>query len=412
MDVREPQKHLDSLLIKPAGPDCNMACSYCFYLKKSRLFPGTQVHRMSETVLEETVRQVLSQDCPGVSIGWQGGEPTLMGLSFFEKAVQFEKRYGYGKTVGNGLQTNGILIDARWARFLRTYNFLVGLSLDGPEHIHDHYRAVRGGQNSWSRVVNSAKRLLDSDVEVNALTVVNDYSSQFPEDIYAFHKSLGLTYMQFIPCVEMDPFDPTRAASFSVSPERYGDFLCTLFDLWMANFRRGKPTTSIRFFDSVLYAYADLPPPECTLLPTCGVYVVVEHNGDVFSCDFFVEEPWNLGNVLTGNLKDMLNSPTQAKFGHMKWALPAPCLRCEWLKQCQGGCTKDRIRDPRDGGLNHLCQSYKMFFDHADGRLTELTQQWKWGESRGNQTVKVGRNEPCPCGSGEKYKKCCGALLN
>ena len=396
-----------------------MACQYCFYLQKSGLFSGSKVHRMSGAILEETIRQVMSQPGATASIGWQGGEPTLMGLPFFEKAIEFEKRYGFGKTVGNGLQTNGILIDGPWAQFLKKYKFLVGLSLDGPEHVHNHYRVLQGGQNTWSRVVDKANLLLDAGVEVNALTVVNDYSVQFPHEIYDFLKALGLTYMQFIPCVETDPQNPAQAAPFSVSSEKYGYFLSVLFDLWMADFVDNSPTTSIRFFDSVFFSYVDLLPPECTLLPACGVYVVVEHNGDVFSCDFFVDPKWKLGNILEGDLTEMLNSRRQSAFGKMKSALPEPCQAGNWLKYCQGGCTKDRIRDSRDQGVSHFCLSYKMFFEHADVELQQLSQRWKWEQTQLSEKnvlqkpkkMKAGRNDPCPCGSGKKYKKCCGAYL-
>jgi uncharacterized protein len=371
------RKKLDSILVKPAGPDCNMSCKYCFYLEKSSLFPEGKTHRMNEEVLEEMVKQVMAHGEQQVSFSWQGGEPTLMGLPFFEKAVEFEKRYGRGHSVGNGLQTNGILIETAWAKFLKKYRFLVGLSLDGPEHIHDHYRLLRNGKGSWSRVVDRAKLLLDRDVEVNALTVLNDYSVEFPEEIYDFHKSLGLNHMQFIPCVETDPKNPARAASFSVAAPKYGQFLCRLFDLWQADFKENMPTTFVRFIDSVFFSYVGFSPPECTLLKECGVYVVVEHNGDVYSCDFFVEPEWKLGNVMENDLLHMLNSQNQKKFGRMKAELPKDCRKCQWLRYCRGGCTKDRIRDPQDQGLNHFCQSYKMFFEHADNRLKSMAEDWK-----------------------------------
>jgi uncharacterized protein len=289
------KKPIDSVLIKPAGPDCNMACTYCFYLEKKRLFDKTKIHRMSEDILKETVRQAMTQGGTQVSFAWQGGEPTLMGLPFFKKAVEFQKRFGRAQSVGNGLQTNGILIDRDWADFMKAYNFLVGLSLDGPEHIHNRYRFMKAGGGSWQHVVASAKRMRDADVALNALIVVNDYSVKFPQEIYEFHKDLGLTHMQFIPCVEPDPKDHKKAAPFSVPPEAYGAFLCALFDQWMADFANGVPATSIRYFESLLYGYVGMPAPQCTLLPTCGVYTVVEHNGDVYSCDFFVEPEWRLG---------------------------------------------------------------------------------------------------------------------
>ncbi len=414
------RKKLDSVLIKPAGPDCNMACAYCFYLEKSGLFPESRIHRMSDKVLEETVRQVMTQGQKQVSFSWQGGEPTLMGLSFFEKAVELQQKFGRGHLVGNGLQTNGLLIDEKWARFLRRYSFLVGLSLDGPEHIHDRYRLLRNGKGSWSRVVDKAKLLLDSGVEVNALIVLNDHSVLFPDEIYEFHKSLGLNYMQFIPCVELDSDDPGQVASFSVPPQKYGEFLSKVFDLWLADFKDELPTASVRFFDSVLFSYAGLTPPECTLHEECGVYVVIEHNGDVYSCDFFVEPNWKLGNVIENNLAALLNSEKQAEFGRMKAALPPECRECQWQIYCRAGCTKERLHNPQDRTLNYLCPSYKMFFRHADKRLSQMADEWRRQqmlagiprmmnlEPGAQTTQKIGRNDPCPCGSGKKYKKCCG----
>ena len=370
------KKLLNSVLIKPAGPDCNLACAYCFYRDKGVLFPGAQVHRMSEGVLEETIRQVMSQAVPA-SIGWQGGEPTLMGLPFFQKAVELQIRYGRGKCIGNGFQTNGLLIDEAWAAFLSKYRFLVGLSLDGPEHVHDHYRRFAGGQKTWQKTVEAAERLLDAGVAVNALSVVNDYSARFPDEIYGFLKSLGLVHMQFIPCVETDAEDRSKAAPFSASAETLGRFLCRIFDLWLADFRDGAPTTFIRWFDSVFYRYVDREPPECDFLAECGSYLVIEHNGDVYACDFFVEPVWKLGNVMDKKLVHMLNSARQREFGRLKSDLPAPCSGCKWHSVCRGGCTKDRLRDPRDAGLNHFCEAFKAFFVHTDEKLKTLSREWK-----------------------------------
>lgn len=332
---------------------------------------------MSEEILEEIIKQALYQSPGEISFGWQGGEPTLMGLPFFEKAVRLQAYHGKGKLIGNGLQTNGILVDKTWAKFLKEFHFLVGLSLDGPEHIHNRYRVLSAGQGSWSMVVNKAKLLLDAAVAVNSLIVVNNYSVRFPEEIYNFHKNLGLNNMQFIPCVERDPENPLLAAPFSAPPEEYGKFLCKLFDLWFGDFKDGRPTTFIRFFDSLFFLYVDKEPPDCTLQAECGTYLVVEHGGDVYSCDFFVDDAWKLGHIREGRLIHMLNSSRQNKFGLQKAQLPEICKKCRWLKYCRGGCPKDRLRDPRDNGLNHFCQSFKMFFEHAHRRLSALAEKWK-----------------------------------
>jgi uncharacterized protein len=406
------EKPLANVLVKPAGADCNLACTYCFYRAKEAAPRRTENSRMSVQVLEEMIRQILSGPEKEISIGWQGGEPTLMGLPFFYKAVEFQERYGRGKIIGNGLQTNGLLLDKKWFKLFTDYGFLVGLSLDGPEHIHDRYRRFAGGKGSWAQVGDQAKRMLDEGVAVNALAVVTDYSSLYPEEIYGFLKGLGFTYMQFIPCVETDPDNPQRAAFFSASPAEYGNFLCRVFDLWLADFSGGRPTTSIRFFESLLYLYAGFPAPECTLLAECGSYGVMEHNGDFYSCDFFVEPRWKLGNILSEPMTSLLNSPRQTEFGKRKAELPGACGDCPWKAKCRGGCVKDRIRDPRDKNLNHFCESFKMFFTHADPYLCRLAAQGKVAREalarvEPPEGIKTGRNEPCPCGSGRKYKKCC-----
>ena len=372
-----PLNKISSLLVKPAGPDCNLDCTYCFYLEKKKEFPESITHRMSVNVLEELIKQAMTQGGPHVSFAWQGGEPTLMGLPFFKQAVDFQLKYCGNKTVSNGLQTNGILLTKEWAKFLKDYNFLVGLSLDGPEHIHNRYRLTKGQKGSWENVYESARMLINQGVETNALTVVNDYSVQFPEEIYKFHKALGLNFMQFIPCVETDPSHPSQAASYSVSAEKYGDFLIKVFDLWYAEIKNGIESTSVRYFDSVFHKYVNLVPPDCTLMKQCGVYLVVEHNGNIYSCDFFVENEWKLGNILNGGLNEMLNSPKQIKFGKMKAKMPKECYSCIWLSKCYGGCTKDRLRDPADHGSNHFCLSYKIFFEHADEKFKHLARQWR-----------------------------------
>lgn len=368
---------LTSVLVKPAGPDCNLDCTYCFYLRKAGLFPETPRHRMSDEVQEELIRQVMQQSGDSVSIAWQGGEPTLMGIDFYKRAVELEKKYGHGQTVGNGLQTNGTLLNQEWAEFLRDNNWLVGISMDGPEYIHNRYRLDKAARGTHKKVEENARMLLENGVAVNVLATLNDYSVQFPDEIYHYFKSLGLTWMQFIPIVETDPHDPSRAAPFSVTAKKYGEFLCRMFDLWLADFRDGKPTTQVRHFDSVFYPYVGLQAPECTMMKECGVYVVIEHNGNVYSCDYFVEPKWKLGNIMDQRIINMLNSKKQLAFGAAKAVLPAECRRCPWLTKCYGGCTKDRIKDPLDNHKPRFCTSYKMFFAHADSTMRMLAEQWK-----------------------------------
>jgi len=411
-------RQLECVLVKPAGPDCNLACDYCFYLPKGHLFPESAEHRMRPTVLEETIRQVMQDGAPQVVFSWQGGEPTLMGVEFFERVIELEKRYGQdGQVVGNGLQTNGMLIDDRWASLLREGRFLVGLSLDGPEHVHDHFRKARGGQPTWNRVVSAARRLAEAEVEVNALAVVTEYSARSPREIYHFFKDLNLCQMQFIPCLERAVEDSDSPAPFSVGPEQFGEFLCTLFDCWREDFKEGEPTTFVRWFDSVFATYVNVPPPECTLLEECGSYLVVEHNGDVFCCDFFVDAAHRLGNVRQHSLRELLNSPQQAEFGRRKARLAPQCRDCPWLEHCRGGCPKERWGSNDQPYPSRLCRAYQMFFEHADSWYQEQACAWLQAQARQiaapvgvapESASRIGRNDPCPCGSGFKYKRCCG----
>jgi len=368
---------LNSVLIKPAGPDCNLDCAYCFYLEKSALFHQTPVHRMNPAVQEELIRQVMQQSGDNVSLAWQGGEPTLMGLDFYKRAIELEKKYGHNQMVGNGLQTNGLLLDKNWASFLKEYDWLVGISLDGPEHIHNRYRLDKGQKGTHQRVEENAIMLRQEGVAANAMCVLTSYSVQFPDELYAYYKSLGYTFMQFIPIVETDKDNPAKAAPFSVTAEDYGRFLVRMFDLWLADFRDGVPTTSIRHFESVFHSYVGMEAPECTMMKECGPYVVVEHNGNVYSCDFFVEPKWKLGNIMHDRIINMLNSKTQQTFGAAKAVLPRECRQCSWLRNCYGGCTKDRIKDPEDHRKPRFCTSYKMFFKHADPTLKQMAEQWK-----------------------------------
>ena len=412
------QNDLTAILIKPAGPDCNLACTYCFYREKADLFRETARHRMSDQVLEATMKQMMRLSSRHISLGWQGGEPTLMGLDFFERALAYQIQYGRGKIVGNSLQTNGRLIDAAWARFLKKYNFLVGISIDGPAGIHNIYRTKKNGDGSFDDTLRAVHILKDHGVTINALTVVNDRTARCPEEIYNTLKTLGFSYHQYIPCSEPAPRLSSDRAPFSVSAESYGAFLVTLFDLWFDDFEDGVPTTSIRLFDALLEKHMGAPPSECTLLETCGIYLVVEHNGDVFPCDFFVDEETRLGNLLVTPIEDLFQSQKMKDFGAEKRRLGAPCLACEWRTLCRGGCPKERPLSEGDASVNYYCSVYKMLFAHAESRLkqTAETLERRAVEARRTEVaaalksgvLSVGRNEACPCGSGRKFKRCCG----
>jgi uncharacterized protein len=404
-----------TVLVKPAGADCNLDCGYCFYLDRAGVVrPGfqpewgfTRLHgrKMSPDILRTMVRQVMQGGGDQLAFGWQGGEPLLMGVEFFRLAVDFQRQYGRtGQTVGNGLQTNGTLITDEWCALFTETAWLVGLSLDGPEHVHDRYRRCRNGDGTYRRVRKAAELLTQKKVEFNALSVVNEYSARFPEEIYRHHKDLGIRHMQFIPCVERDATDASKAAPFSVEANALGRFMIAIFDLWKADFREGLPTTQVRWFDSYFYSYVNMPPPECTLQKECGRYVVVEYDGDVYSCDFFVEPEWRLGNIMTDDLTQMLNCSRQREFGRRKAVLPLPCRACSWLSRCQGGCPKDRMRDPTDLGRNHFCEAFKAFFAHADKDFRNLADGWR----KQQRAIAARRKDACPCGSGLRYKDCCG----
>ena len=375
-------KPLNSVLVKPAGPDCNLNCTYCFYLEKSELYSDVKTHRMGSETLETLIRQVMAQSGTHITFTWQGGEPTLMGIDFYKNVIELQKKYGQGKVVGNGLQTNGMLLDEKWAAFLAEHNFLVGLSIDGPKHVHDHYRKLSNGNPTWERVHQSLSVLNKHGVAVNAMSCVTSYSSEYAEEIYNFFKSEGFEWMQFIPIVETSRNGKKYAADFSVRADDYGYFLIDLFDLWVNDFVNGEPTTHIREFESLFFTYVGMQPPECYMQPECGTYPTVEHNGDVYACDFFVEEKWKLGNIHQSNLIDLLNSQKQQRFGKMKAVLPAKCKRCSWYRHCFVGCTKDRVKDIRDSGMPRFCLSTKMLLEHADSFYKELAQKWHDKQNR------------------------------
>ena len=332
---------------------------------------------MSDNILHESIRQVMRGGNQVVNFSWQGGEPTLMGIPFFEKAISYQQQYQIpGQIVINGLQTNGLLIDHEWAKILSEEKFLVGLSIDGPQHIHNRYRLLKGGAPSWERVCRAGDILLENNVDINVMSVVNDHSAQFPKEIYDFHKLNNLIHMQFIPCLEFETQDRDQVTSYSVNNMDYGEFLCRLFDCWIADFQDGLPSTFIGFFDSVLHTYIEEQPPECTLLEECGLYIIVEHNGNVYSCDFFVNDDNYLGNIKDDLLHDLLNSEKQTRFGEVKKNLQDECINCPWLSHCFGGCPKDRIIKPAGHTTPYFCESFKMFFEHANSTLKTISNRW------------------------------------
>jgi len=402
-----------SLLIKPASGDCNLHCTYCFYHERpSDPYREGRKRRMTPQTLEMLIQQGMALDRRQATFGWQGGEPTLCGLDFFQHVVALQQKYGTsGQAVSNGLQTNGLLLDADWARFLREYNFLLGVSLDGPAPLHDHYRQYVHGAPTHARV-REVLRLLDAyHVEYNILSVVNDVTGSHGAEIYDYLVGEGFHFLQFIPCVERDPLTG-QPTPFSVRPEQFGDFLCEVFDRW---YHGGEPEVSIRDFDAILAVYLGQEAPLCCYQEQCGGYLVVEYNGDLYPCDFFVQEDLRLGNLSTLPLAKAFESADLRRFAQAK-ATPRPeCTACAWLALCRQGCP--RFVGPWSGNRHYLCRAYQQFFAHSHDKFLALRDRIL--ARMGTPSEKyppdprrpVGRNDPCPCGSGKKYKNCCGRRI-
>jgi uncharacterized protein len=370
---------LQSIVLKPIGAFCNLRCEYCFYLDKQELYPGSpSTHRMSEETLRTMIEQMFACSNNPTFV-WQGGEPTIMGVEFFQHAVELQKHYAKGRAFSNSLQTHGMLINQTWTNFLRKENFLVGLSLDGPQAIHDYYRKDALGKGTFQAVYDSALLMQQEQVPFNVLATVSDYSVNFAKEIYQFFVENDFVFMQFSPLVEHDAQDSQKSARYNVDPLSYGRFLFDVFELWVKDFDFDylKQKTSIRWFDSVLQSYVGITPDHCIFHKTCNDYLVMEHNGDLFSCDFFVEKDKCLGNVHQVSLRKAFQSSAHTAFGLEKANLNAECRSCEWLKQCYGGCIKDRVRDPIDKGHNHFCESYRYFFKHADTQLKAFADLYK-----------------------------------
>jgi uncharacterized protein len=358
-----------TLLIKPTGPDCNLACRYCFYAGKTCLF-GTGSHRMSREVQEHLVKSYLNLRFPISAFAWQGGEPTLMGLDFYKQLVAFQKRYGSpGQMVSNALQTNGILLDEPWCKFLAENHFLVGVSLDGPKELHDYYRLDHAGNGTWDRVMMGISNCRKYGVEFNILVLLNDKNVKHPDLLFDFFTSQNIQFLQFIQCVEKDPATG-MPAEYSIAPEEYGDFLCRIFDRWLD---LGPTKLSIRIFDSLLSYILGRGPTECTFGPYCSDYIVIEHNGDAFCCDFYVEQSARLGNIMETPIERLAASPVKREFAYAKAKLDNTCLICRYLDICRGGCPKDRrVMTGKTNVPSYFCAGYKKFFAHAMPKLREL----------------------------------------
>ena len=426
------------ILAKPIGPVCNLNCTYCFYLEKENLYPKKNDFRMSDQVLESFIRQKIeNHQVPQVNFAWQGGEPTLLGVDFFKNVVSLQRKYANGKKIENAFQTNGVLLNDEWCSFFRENNFLIGLSIDGPEEIHSRYRVNKGGKGSFSQVMRGLENLKKHEVEFNTLTVVQRDNSRYPLEVYNFLKETGSGYMQFIPIVErvtkVSPVDGlylvlpnyqagSQITDWSVEPDQYGEFLRAIFDEWVRN---DVGRQFVQLFDVALSAWYGLEPGLCVFSKTCGDAMAIEHNGDLYSCDHYVYPEYKLGNIMESPLKSLIASDLQIQFGKDKLdKLPKYCLDCDVRFVCNGECPKHRFIKTPDGedGLNYLCTGYKKYFNYIDPNMrfmaTELKNNrppgnvmaWTREKDKGFPSLKLGPNDPCPCGSGKKLKKCCGRI--
>lgn len=366
------------IMAKPAGAACNLACRYCYYLEKARLYADDSRHMMSDEMLERFTKEYIeAQATSDILFTWHGGETLLRPIAFYEKAIALQRRYGRGQNIDNAIQTNGTLIDERWAQFFADNGWLVGVSIDGPEAFHDEYRRSRQGEGSFARVMQGIEILNRYGVQWNAMAVVNNDNGSRPLEFYRFFKSIGCHYLQFTPVVERAlghadgrslaaPDEESMAVTaFSVGADQWGDFLCAVFDEWV---RTDVGDYFVQLFDATLANWVGVAPGICSMAPTCGQVGVMEYNGDVYSCDHFVFPEYRLGNIRDESLYALMHGDRQRAFGAAKReSLPRQCRECEYLFACNGECPKNRFSVTADGdsGLNYLCRGYKKFFHHV-----------------------------------------------
>ncbi len=420
------------LLAKPTGAICNLDCAYCFFLSKELLYPGSRF-RMADELLETYIRQLIeAHRTPEVAVAWQGGEPTLMGLDFFRRSIELQEKYRRpGQRIVNTIQTNGTLIDGEWAAFFKQHGFLVGISIDGPQDLHDAHRVDKAGKPTFDRVMRGLGFLRAHGVEFNVLTTVQAANVAHPLPVYRFLRDeAGARFIQFIPIVERINEDGrtllqegATVSERSVTAAGWGRFLIEVFDEWV---RRDVGTVFVQMFDAALASWAGAPPALCIFAETCGDALALEHNGDVYSCDHFVEPKYLLGNINTESLIDLVASPKQRQFGEDKRdTLPRYCRECDVRFACNGECPKNRFIATPDGepGLNYLCAGYKAFFQHIDEPMRFMANELKFDRAPSNVMAHMahkavtrnlafaaaGRNDACPCGSGAKFKRCHGA---
>ena len=398
------------VFVKPAGAVCNLDCQYCYYRDKRSLYPDAGALRMTEPLLEEyIVQHIEAARGPEVDFSWHGGEPTTLGVDFFRKAVDLQRKHRpAGWRIRNGIQTNGVLLDEEWCRFLAAEDFRAGLSLDGPAELHDTYRVTRGGQPTHQQAMRGYHLLGKHAVPTDIVCVVHNLNVRHPLTVYRFFREIGCRYLGFLPAVERAPESADGIGPYTPSAEDYGTFLCRIFDEWIA---RDTDRMAVQIFEEAARPALGMEHSLCMFRETCGQIPVVEHNGDFFPCDHFVDREHRLGNIRETPLGELLDSQAQRAFGEAKRAaLPRYCRDCEVLAMCHGGCPKYRfIRTPEgEPGLNYLCAGLKRFFLHSRAPIERIASRQQAPAPR-TAPASVGRNDPCPCGSGLKFKKCCAA---
>lgn len=406
------------VMVKPIGAVCNLDCGYCYYLKKNDLYPEARQLRMADDLLESYIVQHI-EACPIelIFFSWHGGEPTLLGLDYFRRIVELQRKHRPpGRRILNGIQTNGTLLDEDWCRFLAAEGFYVGISMDGPKELHDGYRVAKNQQTTHKQVLQAYRLLKRHRVHCDMLCVVHNRNVRQPAAVYRFFKEIGVEYLQFLPLVARMENGEVSAAT--VPAEAYGTFLCTIFKEWIAH---DIGRIGVQNFDEAARPFLGMEHALCISRQTCGDAVVVEHNGDFYACDHFVDPEHRLGNIRETRLVELLESPALREFGRRKRdALPAYCRECDVLDLCNGGCPKDRIaRTPAgEEGLNHLCAGLRRFFTYSRPYLQRMAafQRSEEPTEKFMQQVRsedteasrqAGRNDLCPCGSGKKYKRCC-----
>jgi len=404
---------------KPAGSVCNLDCHYCYYLQKKHLYPENKQFRMPDEVLERYIVQHIDAypESP-IRFSWHGGEPTVLGLDYFRKIVVIQRKHiPSNRRIANGIQTNGTLLDEQWCRFLSAEGFVVGLSLDGPERLHDLCRVTKDGNPTHHKAMRGYRLLREHGVYCDILCVVNAHNVHEPSTVYRFFKQIEAPYVSFLPLVEPQPEAEGGVSPLTVPADAWGTFLCDVFDEWVS---RDVGRIKIQIFEEAARVAFKQEHSLCIFRPECGDVPVIEHNGDFFSCDHFVDPEHRLGNIRDRSLDELLESPEQRSFGKAKFeSLPEYCLACDVRDMCNGECPKNRITRTPDGqaGLNYLCAGYKRFFTHCQPFVSQVAAQWDRQKLERQKSPaqtagarashKPGRNAPCPCGSGLKYKKCC-----